>query len=128
MRIGLDFGGVCELRPAQYGRVIQDLKLEGHDVFLVSHAHDERDALKRAEFAEMAGISNWTFWDVLDERLVRERKVHLVRELELDLFVEDDMARLVEIAKVGCACLYVPQSRPDLGPLLLQGVAMGDWR
>ena len=127
MRIGLDFGGVVELRPAAYGRVIQDLKMEGHEIFLVSHAHNEKDGQKRADFAHMTGISNHTFWDIMDEREIRERKVQIVRDLGIDLFVEDGMDRLVEIAKVGCACIYVPQSRPDLGAILLQGLC-GGWR
>ena len=88
----------------------------------------EREVQKRARFAEMADIPNHTFWDVQDEREVRRRKVALVKDLGLDLFVEDDIERLRPIAGVGCVCVYVPQSRPDVGPMLLQGIAMGDWR
>jgi len=128
LKIGLDFGGVCELRPNAWGQIIHDLKLAGHEVFLVSHAHNEKDGQKRADFAQVADIPNYTFWDTLDEQIVRERKVQIVRDLDIDIFVEDGMDRLMEIAKTGCCCIYVPQSRPDLGPQLLQGLAIGEWR
>ena len=128
MNIGLDFGGVCELRPEAWIQVIQDLKKAGHSVVLLSHAHDERDAEKRVRFAARAGIGNYTFWDEQDEHKVRQRKRDLVENWGIDLFVEDDMHRLAEIAKAGCVCIYVPQSRPDVGPQLLRGLAVGDWR
>ena len=125
MNIGLDYGGVIDFDVSAWNSAVKACNKSGHKVFLISHAQEGEDAEKRALFCKNSDCTNLTFMDLksgLQEVEIATRKSELIRDHKIDLFIDDDLSRVVVagIMSSTCACFYVPQSKWMIGLKLIE--------
>lgn len=126
MKIALDYGGVIDFLPGNWATVVERLVEIGHHVFILSHAQPGEDAEKRQEFADETGAINISFIDIhsSDELRIQDRKADLVKQHEIDIFVDDYMERCLAVQRENhsCVCLYIPQESWQTGLWFFEGL------
>lgn len=107
MNIGLDFGGVMDHDPDSWIKTIKKLITNGHEVFIVSHAHSGQDELRRKNLADQSGAINLSFSDTMDEKIIGQRKANLVQEYKIELFVDDYFSRCWAVYRLNPDCGFI---------------------
>ena len=104
MKIGLDFGGVIDHDVDGWIDNIKTAIKNGHEIYLISHAHPGKDHQWRIHFSEKCGCINHTFSDTMDEQVIIKRKVDLCKQLGIELFVDDMPERAIYVRKHNPNC------------------------
>lgn len=125
MRIGLDYGGVIDNDPNTWVDIIKSLIISGHQIYILSHAHPGKDEIHRQDLANNSGAINISFSDIMDEKLIEQRKANLAVEYKIDLFVDDYFNRCQVVHNllptVGIICIHYSQQ--GLTQQLLKGLS-----
>ena len=104
MKIALDFGGVIDHNPDGWIESIKNALKNGHEIFIVSHAHPGRDHERRRELAEKSGAIDYTFSNTMNEAIIIKQKFDIVKELGIELFIDDGPDRAIEIRRHNPEC------------------------
>jgi hypothetical protein len=104
MKIGLDFGGVMDHDETGWIESIKNALSNGHEIYIVSHAHPGKDHQRRIDLANKSGAIDYTFSDTMDENVIVRRKFDIVKRLGIELFVDDSPNRAIEIRKHNPEC------------------------
>ena len=104
MKIGLDFGGVIDHNESGWIESIKKAIVNGHEIFIISHAHPGKDHQWRIDFSKKCGAINHTFSDTMDENVIIKRKFDLCKQLGIELFVDDMPERAIYVRKHNPNC------------------------
>ena len=104
MKIGIDFGGVVDHDVNGWIDSIKESIKNGHEIYLISHAHPGKDHQWRIDYSNESGCINHTFSDTMDENVIIKRKFDLCKQLNIDLFIEDMPERAIYVRKHNPNC------------------------
>ena len=127
MKIGLDYGGVISFAPDGWANTIAIAKSRGHQIYLISHAQKGEDLQIRRNYADMLGITDLSFADLISasqEPEIARRKAELCQEHGIEIFIDDDLHRAEAVGRMcdRCAALYIPQNLWQVGQRLIEGL------
>lgn len=128
MKIGIDFGGIIEFDIMGFQKAIANLIKADHSVYIISHALANEDHKRRSQFALTCGAIDKTFSDIppSHESAIELRKASIVKENNIDIFIEDYMNRIIAVQKINpnCTCIYSPIDRWERTLELLNALAV----
>ena len=104
MKIGIDFGGVIDHDVNGWIDNIKKAIKNGHEIYLISHAHPGKDHQWRIDFSNSCGCIDKTFSDIMDENVIIKRKFDLCKQLNIDLFIDDMPERAIYVRKHNPNC------------------------